>query len=205
MHNAHIEDNNIVFPARHGQDSDVFPMELLDTLSKLGRSVYRITDALHFYSIVRDAPEWRWAHPEELEGVDLTGWEVHYYESNWEDSCWNVVWLPKCIKVDNTYGDNDRYVAVHLDGEDESWGFYAGQELLLVKLSEENFAARCEEAKAIAIKDAIESAEFEAKYAAREAAEASRAFKPDPVGDVLKAWEAELLGINVDDVKEVNP
>ena len=208
--NARIENNSVIFPSHSNANAeDVFPLDLLERLNELGRSFYRISDALHFYNVVRDAPEWYWSTPEELDGVDLTGWEIHYYESNWEDSCWNVVWTVAHVAKSNPEHDDGHYNAFDLQGEANLWSFYARQSLLLVKLTDDVFRGRREESEKEAAEAAAEEAAWEAAEAEREEldrqnetvvwveADAQLNASVDP----LKAWEDELLGLTTEDNK----
>lgn len=186
MDNARIEDANVIFPMSpsiHGKADIAFPVELLEAISKLGVSSYKLEEAVMFYGITKNAAEWYWTTPEDLEHKNLTGWEIHYYQYNWGDSRWDSLSMVQGVKKDET---SSHFLAIDRDGEVESWGFDAGQNLLLVKLTDEEFAER--------IAEDDERVRQNDEYAARMKAEATQAKLDNPESeDPLVAWERELL------------
>lgn len=188
MDHARIENDNVVFPSHFGHNDDlVYPIELLEAVSNLGQGAYKLQEALMFYKITKDAPEWRWTTPEAVAGADLTGWEFYYYESNYEDSNWSNVWLTREIRLIKDPNKHGGYEFVDLDGEAESWVLDYDQAILLVKLTNEEFADRVAQNALSRQQAAI----YEQQRLERHAAEATR-----KSSDPLEEWERELLALN---------
>ena len=149
-------DNITVSNYRQGEP-DSFPKELLDSLIALGSSRYRLDDAIWFYQTTRNAVSFRWVEAKELLELDNTSkYEVHYYESNWEDSCWSFFDRPlKFVGTpeDPTRGGNGRNGSIiadfgfYADGEENlgNWTLLYDEQVLLVELSAEEIAARVEQ------------------------------------------------------------
>jgi hypothetical protein len=190
MENAHIENDNIVFPARSShQEKLVFPIELLEAISNLGEGSFKLEEALMFYKITKEAKEWRWTTPEALAGFDLTGWEFYYYMHDYDDSGWANIGLSREIKVIGEVGINNTYEMVDLDGETGSWVLEAGQDILLVKLSNEEFANRVAANEA----NQLMREAHAAQRAIRDAADAQYKIEN---ADPLDAWELELRSVD---------
>jgi hypothetical protein len=135
MNNVNYDANrqNIIVPNVFGDKEPLsFPKEAIAELTKLG-SLYNIEKALWFYRVVGER-DYAWVEAKDLVGVDITDYDVYYYEANYEDSGWE---LADAITMASFEGVSDTFAFVHIEDEDDEnlygWTFRSDSELLVVK------------------------------------------------------------------------
>lgn len=139
---------NIVIKSFRGQDI-AYPKRLLDELIEL-QGQYNLADALWFYRVTKNAKSFKWCNASELLGIDTSTYEVHYYESNWEDSQWNVFDRPLGFVQIGNGGEYDRAQIVTDNGLDEDgdqiesygWCLDPTSQVLLVELEDSEVEER---------------------------------------------------------------
>jgi hypothetical protein len=139
---------NIVIKDFRGEDI-AYPKRLLDELTEL-KGQYNLSDALWFYHVTKNAKSFRWCNASELLSLDTSTYEIHYYESNWEDSQWNMFDRPlRFVQIgEATASDNAQIVIDHGVDEDGDeieyygWSLNPSEQVLLVELTDSEVEER---------------------------------------------------------------
>ena len=143
---------------RMGRTPTIVSKAILDEIISSGISTYDIEQALWFYRVTRNALEHRWVKASELVNMNTYEYDVHYFQSNWEDSTWAVYENPLTFlqTVSNNGGMSNReqdFIEGYYGPEAETdedydeyrdggWSLYPHQDVLLVKISKEKIAER---------------------------------------------------------------
>lgn len=153
---ARIENDKIVLAereeVRNSQESgeSIYAISTLEAILAV-RDRQRLDDALWFYSLVRNGAEHRWVAVQDLAeelaatGEDLVGWTAFYSryapynESTWE----NIYTIASMKKVAPDIWDSKGiYQATTSRGIHYEEKFHVDTQILLVKLTDEEFAKR---------------------------------------------------------------
>jgi len=144
--------DNILVPSFSPRDKEpkAFPKALLDQINALG-GMYHLDEALWFYNVTKGAEDARWVTGQDLVGMDTRKYDVHYYQSNWEDSAWDTYSNAITFLQDapDPRSQDDRAYIQAFFGYDEDgeyifgdWSLGSHSEVLLVSVSDEEIARR---------------------------------------------------------------
>lgn len=131
-------------------ESVAYPKRLLQEIADLKGS-YQLEDALWFYAVTKNAKSFKWVKASELVGLDTSTYEVHYFESNYEDSCWNMFDRPRGFfqygegsEADHMSISADMGKDSEEDGEiyPQGWTLTPWEEVLLIELSDAGIQER---------------------------------------------------------------
>lgn len=153
---ARIENNNVVLAEReevrnfseHGEST--YPIATLEAIIAIQDSA-RLSDALWFYRVTRNCEEYLWVTAEDLAtelaaaNKGLENFMAYYSKSElYEKDSWEMI--PTIVSMSEVkpygYEQNRPYEATTGRGKAHSDRFKPTDQLLLVKISEEEFAER---------------------------------------------------------------
>lgn len=183
--------------------------DFLDLLLNTKVSKYDLETLLWFRAVTRNTENYYWSTPEEELGKDLTGWDLHYFESNWEDSCWSEV--PSVIRFEKESNEVETtpertYYTLQTEEDDNepyNYHFYSNEEILLVKTPADVAAARSISYAKDKTEQKLWAEAEETGDTSKLSAEKRELFEQinrprdesvNPLANELLEWEKELLG-----------
>lgn len=136
-HVVENEDNYLVY-GNHGEEVRVLPKALIETIEAAKAFEEDVADALWFHRTIKGSPEYKWVKISDLLNVNLSGWELHYAEAEGVSNPWVSIKLP--VKV--RQHENEHFESVDAFNQTETLYIDQDDMVLLVKLSNEDYATR---------------------------------------------------------------
>jgi hypothetical protein len=153
---ARIEKDHIILAereeVRNSQESgeSIYAISTLEAILAV-KDRKRLDDALWFYSLVRNGVEHRWVAVQDLTealaatGEDLVGYSAYYSKyAPYGESTWENIYTIASIKkvAPNSWDSRELYQVTTSKGDHYEEKFPVDTQILLVKLSDEEFAKR---------------------------------------------------------------